>query len=93
VIVRFKNTGSGLTTSDGKPPKGFCLSGETGTLIKITDAEICGDTVVLKGVTEPFRVRYAYAGYCDVNLCNKEGFPAVPFRSDKCDYAYMFMEE
>ena len=87
--VFFKNVGSGLTTSDGLPPKGFALGDRSGALVKVTDAEIDGNTVVLRGLYDPQRIRYAFAGYCEVNLCNKEGFPAVPFRTDKIDYRYM----
>ena len=51
-----------------------------------------GDTVVVSSpmVPDPQRVRYAFAGICEVNLQNREGFPALPFRSDKPDYAAMF---
>ncbi len=93
IRVFFKNTGSGLMTTDGLPPKGFCIGGNDGTLIKVTDAEINGNTVILRGLYDPQRVRYAFADYCEVNLCNKEGFPALPFRSDKIDYSYMDGEE
>lgn len=91
--ILFHNTGSGLTTSDGKAPTGFVLGNRTGDLYP-AKAEIDGDTVVLSTplVPEPQRVRYAFTGYCRVNLCNKEGFPALPFRSDKPDYEAMFPE-
>ena len=87
--VFFKNIGSGLTTSDGLPPKGFVLGDRNGALVKVTDVEIDGNSVVLRGLYDPQRIRYAFTGYCEVNLCNKEGFPAVPFRTDKIDYRYM----
>ena len=94
VRVFFKNIGSGLTTSDGLPPKGFVLGDSSGLLTKVTDTEIDGNSVVLRGgIFDPQRVRYAFFGYCEVNLCNKEGFPAVPFRSDKIDYKYMDSED
>lgn len=89
----FHNIGSGLTTVDGKAPVGFALGDRTGRLFKAT-AEIDGDTVVLfcPEVTDPQRVRYAFTGCCRVNLINREGFPAFPFRSDKPDYAAMFCQ-
>lgn len=89
--IFFRNTGSGLTTADGKAPTGFVLGSRTGGLYP-AQAEIDGNTVVLSSplVPEPERVRYAFTGYCPVNLCNKEGFPALPFRSDKPDYEAMF---
>jgi len=35
-----------------------------------------------EGVTQPVAVRYAWANNPDVNLINKAGLPAVPFRTD-----------
>ena len=91
--VFFRNIGSGLTTSDGKAPAGFVLGDRSGFLAP-AEAEIDGDTVVLSSnkIPEPQRVRYAFTGYCRVNLMNKDGFPAVPFRSDKLDYRGMFAD-
>ena len=91
--VFFRNVGSGLATSDGKVPAGFVLGDRSGFLAP-AEAAIDGDTVVLSsdGIPEPQRVRYAFTGYCRVNLMNKEGFPAVPFRSDKLDYSGMFAD-
>lgn len=91
--VFFRNIGSGLTTSDGKAPTGFFLGSRSGFLAP-AEAVIDGDTVLLScdGIPNPQRVRYAFTGYCRVNLMNKEGFPAVPFRSDKLDYSGMFAD-
>ena len=91
--VFFRNIGSGLTTSDGKAPTGFVLGDRSGILAP-AEAVIDGDTVLLScnRILEPQRVRYAFTGYCRVNLMNKEGFPAVPFRSDKLDYSGMFAD-
>ena len=90
--VFFRNTGSGLTTTDGRPPIGFVLGDRNGNLCR-AEAEIDGDTVLVScdSVPEPERVRYAFTNYCRVNLINKEGFPALPFRSDKVDYEKMFV--
>ena len=90
--VFFRNTGSGLTTTDGGSPIGFVLGDRSGNLYR-AEAEIDGDTVLVscESVPEPERVRYAFTGYCRVNLINKEGFPALPFRSDKVDYEKMFV--
>ena len=32
---------------------------------------------------------HAFTSFCFVNLVNREGFPAMPFRSDAIDYATM----
>ena len=93
VRIFFKNTGSGLITSDGQSPKGFAFGTASGSLCKSADAVIEGNTVVLRDAVDPQRVRYAFTGYCEVNLCNKEGFPAMPFRSDKVDYRCMDPED
>jgi sialate O-acetylesterase len=81
-IVRFQHTGSGLQAKDG-PLKGFTVAGADKKFVPAT-AEIVGDTVVVSApeVTAPVAVRYGWATVPDVNLYNKEGLPASPFRSD-----------
>ena len=90
IRVFFDNIGSGLTTADEAPPKGFVISGRDGQFLP-AHASIDGDTVLVSNpaVPEPQCVRYAFTSFCRVNLCNKERFPAMPFRSDKIDYAAM----
>ncbi len=49
------------------------------------DAVIDGDTVVLSSaaVPKPVAVRYAWANYRNwANLFNKDGLPALTFRTD-----------
>ncbi len=89
--VFFHNTGGGLMTCDGEAPLGFVLGDRNGKL-KPAQARIEEDSVVLESpeIAEPQYVRYAFTGYCRVNLYNKEGFPAQPFRSDKVDYTQMY---
>ena len=47
-------------------------------------ATISGDTVVVSSdkVSKPVAVRYGWAAYPVVNLWNKDGLPATPFRTD-----------
>ena len=88
IRVFFQNTGGGLTTSDGKAPGAFAVAGKDGKYVW-ADAVIDGDTVVVSSprVKNPVNVRYAWVQYRgDVNLCNREGFAAPPFRSDKPEY-------
>jgi sialate O-acetylesterase len=50
------------------------------------ETRIEGDTVVLSSpaVSEPVAVRYAYrSNPANANLYNKEGLPAIPFRTDE----------
>ncbi|MDD3886757.1 MAG: sialate O-acetylesterase, partial [Victivallaceae bacterium] len=87
VRVEFDNAGSGLATSDGKSPGAFALAGAD-RVFHWAEAAISLDgkcvTVRSAEVPEPQAVRYAFVSFRgDVNLCNKAGFPACPFRSDK----------
>lgn len=89
IRVFFRNVGRGLATSDGNPPGAFAVAGEDGKLAW-ADARIDGDTVVVSSPTvkAPRIVRYGYVTWRgDLNLCNKNGFPALPFRSDKPFYS------
>jgi len=82
-LVRFKNAGDGLKTSDGGPVKGFAVAGPGRTWSPV-EATIKGDTalVTCKVVEKPVAVRYAWEDNPEANLCNGEGLPAVPFRTD-----------
>ncbi|MCC6695043.1 MAG: 9-O-acetylesterase [Candidatus Hydrogenedentes bacterium] len=83
VRIRFDSTGGGLVASDGRPLRGFAISGEDRMFVW-ADAHIEGDAVVVSSshVMKPVAVRYAWSSYPDANLCNAEGFPASPFRTD-----------
>jgi sialate O-acetylesterase len=74
---------SGLSTNDGGAPKFFTLAGEDKIFYPAT-AEIVGDAVVVTSqkVKKPVAVRYAFTNFAVTNLQNREGFPAVPFRTD-----------
>jgi sialate O-acetylesterase len=47
-------------------------------------ATIDGNSVVVSSpsVAKPKAVRYGWANVPDVNLINREGLPATPFRTD-----------
>jgi len=81
-ILSFKHVGNGLVAKDG-PLKGFTVAGADKKFID-AKAEIAGDTVVVTGdqVAAPVAVRYGWVNVPDVNLWNKEGLPASPFRTD-----------
>ena len=63
--------------------KGFTIAGADGKFVPAT-AIIEGDKVVVSSpaVAKPVAVRYGWANTPDVNLFNKEGLPATPFRTD-----------
>ena len=81
-ILHFKNVGAGLVAKDG-PLKGFTIARKD-RVFHNADAEIDGDTVVVHSekVSEPVAVRFGWSNFPVVNLWNKDGLPATPFRSD-----------
>ena len=82
VRIIFKY-GQGLKTSDGGPVKGFAIAGADRRFVW-ADARIEGDTVVVSSPTilDPAAVRYGWGDNPLVNLYNKAGLPASPFRTD-----------
>ena len=81
-IIHFTHVGKGLMAKGGEL-KGFVVAG-TDKKIVPAHAEIQGKTVVVTSdkVSKPVAVRYGWANVPDVNLYNKEGLPASPFRTD-----------
>ncbi|MDB6130614.1 MAG: Sialic acid-specific 9-O-acetylesterase [Verrucomicrobiales bacterium] len=81
-ILTFSHVGKGLET-DGSQLKGFTICGPDHKFVNAT-ATINGDKVVVNSpsVSQPVAVRYGWADYPVVNLWNKDGFPATPFRTD-----------
>lgn len=82
VELRFNHVGGGLVAKDGAL-KGFLIAGEDKVWHE-AKAEIKGKNVVVSSadVAKPVAVRYAWAKFPECNLYNKEGLPAVPFRTD-----------
>lgn len=81
-VIAFTHVGGGLVAEGGEL-KGFTIAGADGKFVP-AKAEIKGANVVVsaEGVAEPKAVRYGWANVPDVNLFNKEGIPASPFRTD-----------
>jgi sialate O-acetylesterase len=85
IILSFKNAGGGLIAKGDKTLHYFSIAGEDKKFIW-AKAEIKKDKVVVwsDGIAKPIAVRYAWADDPEgANLCNKEGLPASPFRTDR----------
>jgi sialate O-acetylesterase len=82
-ILSFDHVGSGLVARDGAL-KGFAICGKDKKFVWAV-AEIDGDKVIVSSpnVEKPVAVRYGWADYPVVNLWNKDGLPASPFRTDE----------
>jgi sialate O-acetylesterase len=81
-ILTFKHLGGGLEAKGG-PLTGFSIAGKDRVFCH-AEAEIKGDTIVVScpDVEKPTAVRFGWANYPEVNLWNKAGLPASPFRTD-----------
>jgi sialate O-acetylesterase len=82
VTLKFDHVGQGLMMK-GDKLTGFTIAGEDKKFVN-ADAKIVGDTVVVSSpeVPKPASVRFGWANYPVVNLWNKDGLPASPFRTD-----------
>jgi len=93
-VIEFDNIGGGLVAKEveldggiqvaADEIKGFAVCGDD-KVFRWGRAVIEGDTVVVTSpdVPQPVAVRYAWANFPVCNLFNAEGFPAVPFRTDR----------
>ncbi len=82
IILKFDNAGGGLMAK-GDKLTGFAIAGEDRKFV-YADARIAGDTVIVSSpdVAAPAMVYYGWANNPVCNLYNKEGLPAVPFRTN-----------
>ncbi len=83
VYFKPETRGTGLQTRDGQSPRFFYVAGND-RIFYPAEAFIDGDRIVVESnkVTNIVAVRYAFFNYPVTNLENKEGFPALPFRTD-----------
>jgi sialate O-acetylesterase len=81
-ILSFDHVDGGLEARDGDL-KGFVVCGADRKFVW-AKAEIDGEKVVVSSpkVAEPVAVRFGWADFPVVNLWNKAGLPATPFRTD-----------
>ena len=83
VRLQFDHVGAGLEARGGKLT-GFAVCGEDKKFVW-ADAQIQPDnSIVVSAATvpKPVAVRYGWADFPVVNLFNKDGLPASPFRTD-----------
>jgi sialate O-acetylesterase len=82
VILQFDHVGAGLEARGGTL-RGFTICGADRKFVPAI-AEIDGKNVVVYSplTPEPLAVRYGWADYPVVNLFNRDGLPASPFRTD-----------
>lgn len=82
VELEFDYTGAGLMSSDGLPLKAFEIAGEDGKFVPAR-ALIRGNKVVVSSpaVAKPLQVRFEWTEAGKANFYNKNGLPAVPFRT------------
>jgi sialate O-acetylesterase len=83
IVVSFEHIGGGLVAAEDGRVNGFTVAGADKSFYLAT-AEINGDKVIVSSnkVNQPVAVRYGWANNPDVNLYNREGLPAAPFRTD-----------
>lgn len=84
IVVEFTNVGTGLKVKDQYGyVKGFAIAGND-KVFKWAKGYQNGNTLILYNETikNPTAVRYDWGNSPDGNIYNKEGLPAVPFRTD-----------
>ncbi len=81
-ILSFDSVGGGLEAKGGALT-GFAIAGED-KKFTWANAVIEGDKVIVSSpsVTKPVAVRFGWSDFPVLNLFNKEGLPATPFRTD-----------
>ena len=84
IRLQFDHRGGGLEARDGKPLSDFTIAGADQKFVPAV-ATTDGDTIVVHSdkVAKPVAVRFAWRDDATPNLCNKEGLPASPFRTDR----------
>ena len=89
VVIEFENLGGGLMAKY-QTINGFTVCGED-KIFCPAKAVIVGTTVEVTSdrVKKPVAVRFAWKNYPVANLFNKDGLPAVPFKTDDFPWTTM----
>jgi sialate O-acetylesterase len=83
IEIDFAHAGKGLVSKDGKTLSGFEIAGADGNYVPAEAVIRDGKLFVSAGnVSSPKNVRFAWNEAAQPNLFNKDGLPAVPFRTD-----------
>lgn len=83
VELIFGYVGNGLIAKDERPLTGFIIAGNDGKFVP-AKAEIRNNKVYVfaEGIEHPTNVRFNWSEAYNSNLYNKDGLPAMPFRTD-----------
>jgi sialate O-acetylesterase len=87
IRIRFSNVGSGLLIRDKYGyGRGFEIAGSDGKY-HWAQARLDGQDIIVSSplVAHPTAVRYAWSNTPDGNVYNREGLPAVSFRTTQKD--------
>ncbi len=88
-VITFDNLGGGLVAKY-QTINGFTICGDDKYFYPAT-AKIVGSTIEVTSdrVKKPVAVRFAWKNYPVANLYNKDGLPAVPFKTDDFPWTTM----
>ena len=83
IFFKDETLSGGLATKNNQPSNQFFLAGDDRVFHAAT-ATIDGDHIVLKSdsVSKPIAARFAFTNMAVVDVFNKAGLPAEPFRTD-----------
>jgi sialate O-acetylesterase len=81
--LEFAHIGKGLLSVDGKALDCFTVAGADGKFIR-AEAVIKGNKIIVsaKALKKPVAVRFGFNEKMRANLYNRNGLPALPFRTD-----------
>ena len=82
-VLSFTHIGGGLVAQAGEL-RGFTIAGADDNFVP-AQAKIEGTKIIVSAaaVSQPTAVRYGWERVPDVNLFNRDGLPASPFRTDR----------
>jgi sialate O-acetylesterase len=88
IRVHFSNLGSGLLIKDKYGyARAFEIAGVDGKFVWAKALQDGQDIVVFnEAIKQPVAVRYDWSNSPDGNLYNREGLPAIPFRTDSANH-------